>query len=138
MRETIVNQNIIRPTLGALFLGLLIAQTPFSAAKAQSIPETMIDLFLRSNAPIPSIDSKTQQLYLSMRNWLGPYQGVRKVGNEYLATFKYALLPVVVQLNGRGQIQAIGTGCPRSESLSLRQAPNNLRQAWSKCTSLKP
>jgi hypothetical protein len=129
---------MISSILGALLLGLLIAQTPFSAAKAQSIPETMIDLFLRSNAPIPGVDSKTQQMYASMRNWLGPYQGVRKVGNEYLATFKYALLPVVVQLNGSGQIEGIGTGCPRSESLSLRQAPKNLRQVWSKCTSLKP
>lgn len=132
-----MNRNMISPILGALFLGLLIAQTPFSAAKAQPSPETMIDLFLRSNAPIPGVDSKTQELYISMRNWLGPYQGVRKVGNEYLATFKYALLPVVVQLNGSGQIKAIGTGCPRSESRSLRQAPTDLRQAWSKCTSLK-
>jgi hypothetical protein len=132
-----VNRNMISPILGALLLGLLIAQTPFSAAKAQPGPETIIDLFLRSNAPMPGVDSKTQQLYVSMRNWLGPYQGIRRVGNEYLATFKYALLPVVVQLNSSGQIEGVGTGCPRSKSLSLRQAPNNLRQAWSKCTSLK-
>jgi hypothetical protein len=138
-----VNRKIISQVIGTLFLGLLVAQMPFSKAEAQpqTDPGTTIDQFLRSNAPLPKADANVQQQYVSLRRWLGAYQGISKEDKNYLATFENGSLPVFVSLNAKGQIESYGIGCPRSQILSLSQMPDNLKQAtkqaWSKCTSIQ-
>jgi hypothetical protein len=133
-----MNQRMFKKTIGALFLGLLLTQAQLVAAQAQPTPEMEIDRFLRSDAPLPGADTKTQQQYLSFRSWIGAYQGTRKNGNHFLATFENGSLPVFVKLNTSGKIESYGAGCPLSQSLSLSQLPTDLRQAWSKCTTLQP
>jgi hypothetical protein len=136
MRLNLTNQRLLMPTVGVIFL-IFLAQACLLSAQAQPTPEAAIDLFLRSNASLPKGDAKAQQLYTGMRTWLGSYQGIRKEGKDYIATFQNASLPVVVRLNAKGNITSFWMGCPLSGSLSLNQAPAEVRQPFSKCSNLK-
>jgi hypothetical protein len=114
--------------------------SPLFLAQAQSISpeaETAIDQAFRSGSLPPGTSTQLQSLVNGIRLWMGSYQGLRREGDGYLVTFERGELPVSVRQDAKGQINSVSIGCPRSNSLNLNQASQELRQVLSSCPGLQ-
>ncbi len=136
-------------TTKVLAIGLLVLPTftlaseptglpqSYMAQAQPTTPEAAIDRAFRSGTLPPGTSTQLQSLVAGIRNWMGPYQGLRKEGDGYLVRFERGELPVSVRQNARGQIDSVSFGCPRSRSLNLSQASKELRQVLSPCPGLQ-
>jgi hypothetical protein len=118
--------NVSQVTI--LFQGVFLLCQPITLARTPI--EQTIDRSLRTNS-IPGASQESNQLIVSLKQWIGPYKNLRKQGNSYIANFERGSLPLQVSLNG------VGAGCPRT-SVPLSKAPSNLRTAFAQCPNLKP
>lgn len=113
--------------------------SPTFLAQAQfNTPEALaIDKLFSADAAPPGSSSQNQRLFISVKNWMGAYQGVQPEGNNYLIKFERGLLPVSVRVDGKGEIKSLSVGCPRSTSLNLNQASTQIREMLSRCPGLQ-
>ncbi len=130
---------LILPTFA--FASLSTKLQPLFLAQAQStprsaLPETAINQLFRSNSPPPGSGAQFQRLFSGVKRLMGSYQGVRREGNSYLATFERGAIPVSVRLDARGQIRSVSFRCPRSTSLNLSQASREIRELLSRCPGI--
>ena len=120
-------------TISALVL-LSISSIPI-AVNAQPAPEVAIDRVFRYESSAPS--SQGRELLISFKKWMGAYQRVRKEGNGYVAVFDSGSLPLDAKFKSNGSIESMSFGCPISRSLSINDAPTDVRKALSKCAGFK-
>jgi hypothetical protein len=120
-------------TISALvFLSIFSMAT---AARSQPDPEIALDRMFRYDSSAPSLQS--QQMLGSLKKWMGRYQRIRKDSNGYVAVFDSGSLPIDAKFRANGSIESMNFGCPISKSLSLSDAPDDLRRALSKCGGFK-
>jgi hypothetical protein len=107
---------------------------PEPTAQAQTVAEAALDRSFRNNV---GSDGKPKQLFVSLKQWLGNYQKVRKVdANNYFGIFDQGSVPVTVNFKSDGSIENYGMSCPTTK-ISLRQAPADLQKVLEKCPDLK-
>jgi hypothetical protein len=126
-----------RVTIG-LAAALLAVGTLELAAQAQVDPAITIDRMLRFDSTPAGIDRQSQIVVMSFKKWMGAYQRLRKDGNTYMAVFDRGSLPIEARFKSSGAFDGLNFGCPVTNSLSLNDAPIELRQALTKCTGFKP
>lgn len=113
----------------------ILVQTLAITAQAQPAPEVAIDRMFRYDSSAPT--DRERQLLANVKKWMGAYQRVRKDGNSYLAVFDSGSLPVDAKFKANGSIESMSFGCPISRSLSVNDAPIELRKSLSKCAGFK-
>ncbi len=120
----------------ALFPTLLLVLSIEPVVKAQPEAAVAIDRAFRYESSFAS--SNTQgRLVSSFKNWLGAFQRIRTDGNNYIAVFDRGSLPIDAKFKANGSVESLIFGCPISKSLSLSDAPSDVRQALSKCPGFK-
>jgi hypothetical protein len=109
---------------------------PTRTAQSQTVAEATLDRSFRNNV---GSDGKPKQLFVSLKQWLGNYQKVRKVdANNYFGIFARGNVPVTVNFKSDGSIDNFGMTCPiLTKPLSLSQAPADLRKLLAPCPNLK-
>jgi hypothetical protein len=125
----------------------LLVQPLAMVTQAQSAPGVIIDRILRSESDssasststIGSTSSTTgptqyKQLLGSFKKWMGSYQRLQKDGDNYIAIFDGGSLPIEVRAKSNGSIDSLNFGCPSSRSLSLNEAPKDIKQTLLKCS----
>lgn len=105
---------------------------------AQPAPEIIIDRIFRYNSAPPGSNIQDRNLVESLKKWLGAYQRVIEEGNNYVAIFDRASIPLKVKFKDSGEIESFGFGCPATKSISLNEAPLELQKLLSKCHGSKP
>jgi hypothetical protein len=121
--------NFKKAYQSALVICAALLLTP-SVALAQSAVEKSIDSALRSSS-VPGGSSESNAMITSLKEWMGPYQKLRKNGKDYLAVFDRGTLPMKISGN------SVGIGCPNT-AVPLSKASKNIQQAFAKCPNLKP
>jgi hypothetical protein len=120
----------------------LLVQPLALVGQAQASPEIIIDRILRSDTSTSSSSNvgsaaRTNDYLQSLRSfkrWMGNYQRIQKDGDNYVAVFDSGSLPIAVNTKPNGAIDSLSFGCPVTRSLSLNEAPLELRQALIKCS----
>ncbi|WP_309739071.1 hypothetical protein [Chamaesiphon sp. OTE_20_metabat_361] len=100
-------------------------------ANAQPAPEVVLDRAFRYESSAPT--SQGRGLLTSFQGWLGTYQRIRKDGSGYVVVFDRGSLPLDAKFKSNGSIESMTFGCPISRSVSINDAPTDIRQALSKC-----
>jgi hypothetical protein len=118
----------------AIFLStaLLLVQPLATSVHAQPDPEVAIDRAFRYES-----SSSQGSMIGSLKQWMGAYQRIAKNGDTYSAIFDSGSIPVNAQFKTNGSIESMSFGCPRSNSLSVSDAPEGIRKALSKCAGFK-
>jgi hypothetical protein len=106
------------------------------SATAQPAPEVAIDRMFRYSSA-PGSTSQGRALLGSVIQWMGSYQRTLKDGNGYVAVFDGGSLPIDAKFKANGTVESMTFGCPTSRSLSISNAPPELRKALSKCAGFK-
>jgi hypothetical protein len=106
------------------------------AVTAQPAPEVAIDRMFRYDSA-PGSTSQGRELLGSVKKWMGSYQRTLKDGNGYVAVFDGGSLPIDAKFKANGTVESMTFGCPKSRSLSVSNAPPELRKALSKCAGFK-
>jgi hypothetical protein len=135
MKKKISNLQIISRVAMVLSTVLLLVQPLAITAQAQPAPEVTIDRMFRYDSSAPS--NQGRQLLGSFKKWMGAYQRIRKDGNSYVAIFDSGSLPIDAKFKANGSIESMSFGCPISRSLSINDAPEDLRKTLSKCAGFK-
>ena len=115
-----------------LSTALLLVQPLAISVQAQPDPEVAIDRAFRYES-----SSSQGNSISSLKKWMGAYQRISKNGDSYLAVFDSGSIPVNAQFKTNGSIESMSFGCPKSNSLSVSDAPEGIRQALSKCAGFK-
>jgi hypothetical protein len=116
-------------------VGIAEKNKPEPNAQAQAGAEAAVDRSFKTNI---GSNGKPNQLFISLKQWLGNYQKVEKQdASNYSGIFDRGSVPVTVNFKPDGSIESFGMGCPTTKSLSLSQAPTELQQRLSKCPNLK-
>jgi hypothetical protein len=103
-------------------------------AQAQPAPEVMIDrMFVYESS-----GGQYQGLITNLKKFMGSYQRIRKDDDNYILVFDGGSLPIDIQTSASGSIVGMNFGCPISRTLSLSDAPSELRQVLSQCSRFKP
>jgi|GEM_PF-4276788 len=68
---------------------------------------------------------------------MGNYQKIQPKGSNYLAIFDRGSVLVTVKFKDNGSIESLIFGCPISKSLSINDAPEDLRKALLKRAGFK-
>ena len=118
-----------------LFTALLLVQTLSITAQAQPAPEVAIDRMFRYESS--STSRQGRDLLISFKKWMGTYQRIRTDGNNYEAIFDRGSLPIEAKFRANGSIESLSYACPISKSLSLNDAPDDLKKALSKCAGFR-
>lgn len=129
----------LRPINRAIGLGcqtLLLVLSLELAVQAQPDPEVAIDRVFRYESSFSSSNSQGQLIGI-FKNWMGAFQRIRTDGNNYIAVFDRGSLPIDAKFKANGSVESLSFGCPISKSLSLSDAPSNIRQTLSKCAGFK-
>ena len=137
MMPSTAQAGTLRPINRSIWLGchtLLLVLSIELAVQAQPDPEIVLDRAFRYES---SSSNSQRQLIGSFKNWMGTYQRIRMDGNNYIAVFDRGSLPIDAKFKANGSVESLNFGCPISKSLSLSDAPSNLRQALSKCAGFK-
>jgi hypothetical protein len=103
-------------------------------AQAQVAAQAAIDRSFRTNV---GSNGKPNPLFVSLKQWLGNYQKVRKQDETtYVGIFERGSLPLEVNFKTDGSIENYGVGCPVTK-LPLSQAHPDLQKIFSNCPNLK-
>jgi hypothetical protein len=103
-------------------------------AQAQVAAQSAIDRSFRTNV---GSNGKPNPLFVSLKQWLGNYQKVRKQDETtYVGIFDRGSLALEVNFKTDGSIENYGVGCPVTK-LPLSQAHPDLQKIFSNCTNLK-
>ncbi|MCY7337448.1 MAG: hypothetical protein LH613_14755 [Chamaesiphon sp.] len=114
---------------------LLLVQALAITAQSQPAPEVAIDRMFRYESS--STSRQGRDLLISFKKWMETYQRIRTDGNNYEAIFDGGSLPIEAKFKANGSIESLNFGCPISKSLSINDAPEDLRKALSKCAGFK-
>jgi hypothetical protein len=102
--------------------------------QAQVAAQAAIDRSFRTNV---GSNGKPNPLFVSLKQWLGNYQKVRKQDETtYVGIFERGSLPLEVNFKTDGSIENYGVGCPVTK-LPLSQAHPDLQKIFSNCPNLK-
>jgi hypothetical protein len=135
MTRSIPNLQITSQAVMLLSTFLLLVQVFATTAQAQPDPEVAIDRMFRYDSSSPS--GQGREMLGSFKKWMGAYQHIRKDGDSYVAIFDRGSLPIDAKFKANGAIESVSFGCPISKSLSISDAPDDLRKALSKCAGFK-
>jgi hypothetical protein len=103
-------------------------------AQAQAAAQAADDRSFRTNV---GSNGKPNQLFVSLKQWLGNYQKVRKQDETtYVGIFEQGSMPLEVNFKTDGSIENFGVGCPVTK-LPLSQAHPDLQKIFSNCLNLK-
>jgi hypothetical protein len=103
-------------------------------AQAQVAAQAAVDRSFRTNV---GSNGKPNQLFVSLRQWLGNYQKVRKRDETtYVGIFDRGSMPLEINFKPDGSIENYGVGCPVTK-LPLSQAHPDLQKIFSNCPNLK-
>ena len=117
-----------------LTTALLLIKPLELTAQAQPAPEMMVDrMFVYESS-----SGQFQGVIGSLKKWMGRYQHIRKNDDNYILVFDSGSLPIDIQVSDSGSISALNFGCPISGTLSISDAPSELRQILSQCSRFKP
>lgn len=134
-----VQSKISRPQITnriALILvtTLLLIKPLELTVQAQPAPEVMVDrMFVYESS-----GGRFQAVIGELKKFMGSYQRIRKDDDNYLLVFDGGSLPVDIQVSESGFVSGLDFGCPISRTLSLSDAPSQLRQVLSQCSRFKP
>jgi hypothetical protein len=130
-RHTVSRQIIDRLATICCTCLVLIPAT-FQTAFAQAAPEISIDRLFRYDSS--STGSYGQPTVTSgLKKWLGAYQRTLRDGDKYTVVFDRASLSLIVELKDSGEFKNFTIGCPVNNSLSLTDAPEEIRKVLSRC-----
>jgi hypothetical protein len=111
---------------------LVIIPATVQTAFAQAAPEIAIDRAFRYDSS--SLGSYGQVTATAgLKQWLGAYQRTLRDGDNYTVVFDRAALSLIVELKDSGELKSFAIGCPTNRSLSLSDAPEQLRRTLSMC-----
>jgi hypothetical protein len=130
-----VSQLQIKSRLALLLAITLLLIKPLElTAQAQADPEVMVDrMFIYESS-----GGLYQGVISGLKKWMGAYQRIRKDDDNYLLVFDGGSLPIDIQVSASGSISGLNFGCPISRTLSISDAPSELRQVLSQCSKFKP
>ena len=106
------------------------------SGQAQPAPEVALDRVFRYESSLSSSSIPGQSIG-SLKKWMGTFQRIRTDGNSYIAVFDRGSIPIDAKFKANGSVESLNFGCPISKSLSLSDAPSNIRQTLSKCAGFK-
>ena len=113
---------------------LLLIKPLELTAQAQPAPAVMVDrMFVYESS-----GGRFQGVISGLKKWMGAYQRFRKDDDNYLLVFDGGSLPIDIQVSETGSISGLDFGCPISRTLSISDAPGELRQVLSQCSRFKP
>jgi hypothetical protein len=129
-----ISQLQITSRLALILTTTILVIKPLElTAQAQAAPEVMVDrMFVYESS-----GGLYQGVISGLKKWMGAYQRIRKDDDNYLLVFDGGSLPIDIQTSGSGAISSLTFGCPISRTLSLSDAPSDLRQVLSKCSRFK-
>jgi hypothetical protein len=136
-RESFNLQNISRLAV-VLLSSLWLVQSTEIIVRSQSDPGIAIDRVFRYESSSSGFVIPYRESLGNLKKWMGAYQRIIKEGNNYLAIFDRGSLPVLVDLKENGDVKGFTFGCPISKSLSITDAPEDLKKALTGCTNRKP
>ena len=103
-------------------------------AQAQAAAQAAVDRSFRTNV---GSNGKPNQLFVSLKQWLGNYQKVRQQDETtYIGIFDRGSMPLEVNFKPDGSIENYGVRCPITR-VPLSQAPSDLQKVLAKCPNLK-
>jgi hypothetical protein len=101
--------------------------------QAQPAPEVMVDrMFVYESS-----GGQYRGLISSLKAWMGAYQRIRKDDDNYILVFDGGSIPLDVSFTDSGSISSLTFGCPISRTLSISDAPSDLRQVLSRCSRFR-
>ncbi len=113
-----------------LTTALLLIKPLELVAQAQPAPEMMVDrMFVYESS-----SGQFQGVIGNLKKWMGRYQHIRKNDDNYILVFDSGSLPIDIQVSESGSIAGLNFGCPISRTLSISDAPRELRQILSQCS----
>ena len=116
-------------------VGIAEKNKPAPTPQAQIAAEAAVDKSFRTNV---GSNGKPNQLFVSLKQWLGSYQKVQKKdASNYSGIFERGSVPMEVIFNDDGTVKIFRVGCPITKSVSLAQAPADLQKILSDCANLK-
>jgi hypothetical protein len=133
--ERKISKRQITNRLALILATTLLLIKPLElTVQAQPAPEVMVDrMFVYESS-----GGRYQGLISSLKKWMGSYQRIRKDDDNYLLIFDGGSLPIDIQISETGSVAGLNFGCPISKTLSISDAPGELRQALSQCSKFKP
>jgi hypothetical protein len=115
-------------------VGITEKNKPAPTAQAQVSAQAALDKSFKTNT---RANGENSPILISLKQWLGNYQTVKKVGaTNYLGIFERGSVPVTINFKPDGSIDAYGMNCPTTK-VSLKQAPASLQKVLEKCPNLK-
>lgn len=103
-------------------------------AQAQVAAQAAVDRSFRNNI---GSNGKPNQLFVSLKQWLGNYQKVKQQDEiTYIGIFDRGSMPFEVNFKPDGSIENYGVRCPATK-IPLSQAPQDLQKIFSNCPNLK-
>jgi hypothetical protein len=133
INSKILNLKITNRVVVGLGTLLLLVPSMRLTALAQPSPSIIIDRMFRYDSSPAGSNNQDRYLVISLKKWLGTYQRVIEDDNNYVAVFDRASIPLKVKLKDSGDIESFNFGCPVSKSVSLNEAPLELKKLLSKC-----
>ncbi len=130
-----ISQLPVTSRLALILTTTLLLIKPLElAAQAQPAPEVMVDrMFVYESS-----GGRFQGVIGNLKKFMGPYQRIRKDDDNYILVFDGGSLPVDIQVSESGSVSGLDFGCPISRTLSISDAPSELRQVLSQCSRFKP
>jgi hypothetical protein len=135
--------TIITTLLGVTLLGEP-SKSLASQVKTSAATGTINKFLQQALQPLPPEKrtesyKKLQGAMQDLEKWMGSYQNVKKSGDGYSAVFKNGYVPIKVEFKADQSVgRLVFSGCPVGKSLSIKQAPRNMRSVLAKCPNLKP
>jgi hypothetical protein len=103
-------------------------------AQAQAAAQAAVDRSFRTNL---GSNGKPNQLFVSLKQWLGNYQKVKQQDETtYIGIFDRGSLPLEVNFKPDGSIENYMVRCPVTK-LPLNQSHPDLQKMFSSCPNLK-
>jgi hypothetical protein len=116
---------------------LLMMELVSIRVQAQPAPEVSLDRVFRYESTLPG-NAVGRELLPGLKKWMGAYQRIRKDGESYLAVFDGGSIPVNAKFKTNGSVESLTFGCPVTRSLSINDAPMEVRTGLAKCAGVKP
>jgi hypothetical protein len=116
---------------------LLIMGLASISVEAQPAPEVSLDRVFRYESSLPG-NATGRELLPGLKKWMGAYQRIRKDGDSYLAVFDGGSIPIGAKFKTNGSVESLYFGCPITRSLSINDAPMEVRTGLAKCAAFKP
>ncbi|WP_310486507.1 hypothetical protein [Chamaesiphon sp. VAR_69_metabat_338] len=115
-------------------IGISEKNKPAPTAQAQAAAQVALDKSFKTNT---RANGEVSPVLVSLKQWLGNYQKVKKVdATKYLGMFERGSAPVTINFKPDGSIENYSMGCPTTK-VSLKQAPENLQKIFATCPNLK-